>query len=61
MINFLPSEIEPAPSYGAHLESDFIKGMGKRDDQLNILIDIEKVVNWQEASNIASMTEKSSQ
>lgn len=56
VINFLPSEIEPPPNYGTHLDAQFIVGMGKKDNFLNILVDIEKVISEQEASNISALS-----
>jgi purine-binding chemotaxis protein CheW len=45
-----PSEIEPAPRIGTKLKTDFIKGMGKRDDRFIILLDIDKVFSSEELS-----------
>ena len=36
-------QIEPAPKIGTRLNTDFIQGMGKRDDQFIIILDIDKV------------------
>lgn len=38
-----PDQIEPAPHIGTRLKSDFIKGMGKRDGNFIIILDIDKV------------------
>jgi purine-binding chemotaxis protein CheW len=38
-----PEHIEPAPRIGTHLRTEFIKGMGKREDQFVILLDIDKI------------------
>ncbi len=43
-----PQNIEPAPKIGTRLRTDFIKGMGKRDDSFIIILDIDKVFNSQE-------------
>ena len=45
-----PLEIEPAPRIGTKLKTDFIKGMGKRDDKFIILLDIDKVFSSEELS-----------
>ena len=37
------SSIAPAPRIGTKLRTDFIKGMGKQQDQFVILLDIDKV------------------
>ena len=38
-----PEHIEPAPKIGMRLNTEFIKGMGKRDDRFIIILDIDKV------------------
>jgi purine-binding chemotaxis protein CheW len=38
-----PDQIEPAPKIGTQLKTEFIKGMGKRDDHFIIILDIDKV------------------
>ena len=38
-----PSQVEPAPRIGTKLNTDFILGMGKRDDQFVIILDIDRV------------------
>ncbi len=39
------NQIEPAPRLGTRLKTDFIKGMAKRDDKFNIILDIDKVLS----------------
>lgn len=43
-----PSQIEPAPKIGTRLRTEFIKGMGKRDDAFVILLDIDRVFSSDE-------------
>jgi purine-binding chemotaxis protein CheW len=38
-----PEKIEPAPKIGTKLNTDFIKGMGKRDEDFVMILDIDKV------------------
>jgi purine-binding chemotaxis protein CheW len=38
-----PSQIEPAPRIGIRLKTDFIMGMGKREDHFVIILDIDKI------------------
>lgn len=38
-----PAEIEAAPRLGTRLNTDFIKGMGKRNDLFLMLLDIDQV------------------
>jgi purine-binding chemotaxis protein CheW len=39
------NQIEPAPRLGTRLKTDFIKGMAKRDEKFNIILDIDKVLS----------------
>jgi purine-binding chemotaxis protein CheW len=41
-------QIEPAPKIGTRLKTEFIKGMGKRDDEFIIILDIDKVFSTEE-------------
>ncbi len=45
-------DIESAPKIGAQLRTDFIKGMGKRDDKFIILLNIDKVFSNEELSEL---------
>jgi purine-binding chemotaxis protein CheW len=38
-----PEYIEPPPKIGTRLDTDFIRGMGKKNEKFIILIDIDKV------------------
>jgi purine-binding chemotaxis protein CheW len=49
-----PEQIEPAPKVGTKLNTDFIKGMGKRDEQFVILLDIDKVFSADELASVKS-------
>jgi purine-binding chemotaxis protein CheW len=41
-------QIEPAPKIGTRLKTEFIKGMGKRDDEFIIILDIDRVFSTDE-------------
>jgi len=43
-----PEHIEPAPKIGTRLNTAFIKGMGKRDNNFIIILDIDKVFSVDE-------------
>jgi purine-binding chemotaxis protein CheW len=47
-----PQNIEPAPKIGSKLNTEFIKGMGKRDDNFIIILDIDKVFSMEELSEV---------
>ena len=42
------SDIEPAPSFGANIRTEFIAGMGKIDEQFLILLEIDRVFSSEE-------------
>lgn len=48
VIDLEPDQIESAPRIGMRLKTDFIKGMGKRDSQFVIILDIDKVFSAEE-------------
>ena len=41
-------QIEPAPKIGTRLKTDFIQGMGKRDEGFIIILDIDRVFSANE-------------
>jgi purine-binding chemotaxis protein CheW len=43
-------QIEPPPKIGTKLDTDFIKGMGKRDEEFIIILDIDRILTYQELS-----------
>ena len=47
-------QIEPAPKIGTHLRTEFIAGMGKRDERFIIILDTSKVFSSDE---LAELTE----
>lgn len=51
-----PEHIEPAPKIGTRLNTDFIKGIGKRDEEFIMILDIDKVFS---ADEIALVGRKS--
>jgi purine-binding chemotaxis protein CheW len=50
-----PQHIESAPRIGTRLRTDFIKGMGKRDDHFIIILNIDKVFSSEELSIVQNL------
>jgi purine-binding chemotaxis protein CheW len=50
-----PDQIEPAPKIGTGFKTEFIKGMGKRDERFIIILDIDRVFSEDELE-IVDMT-----
>jgi purine-binding chemotaxis protein CheW len=48
VIDLMPDHIEPAPKIGTHLNTEFIKGMGKQNERFIIILDINKVFSAEE-------------
>jgi purine-binding chemotaxis protein CheW len=47
-----PEHIEPAPKIGTRLNTEFIKGMGKRDNNFIIILNIDKVFSSGDLSRV---------
>ena len=43
VIDLEPDQIQPAPRIGTQIRTDFIKGMGKRETQFIMILDIDRV------------------
>jgi purine-binding chemotaxis protein CheW len=43
VIDMEPDQIKPAPKIGTQIRTDFIKGMGTRDNQFIMILDIDRV------------------
>ena len=48
VLDLEPEQIEPAPRIGTKLNTDFIRGMGKRDGEFIIILDIDFVFSADE-------------
>jgi purine-binding chemotaxis protein CheW len=58
VLEIADADIEPAPSFGARLRTDFIKGMGKLGEKFVILLNIGKVLSVEELSLILPVLEE---
>jgi purine-binding chemotaxis protein CheW len=47
------AQIEPPPSFGAAVDADFIRGVGKSEERVIFLIDIGRVLSEREAAAMA--------
>ena len=55
VIEIADADIEPAPSFGANLRSDFISGMGKIGEKFVIILDTQKVLSLEELTALVAM------
>lgn len=51
------TEIEGAPSFGAKIRTDFIKGMGKVDGKFVIILDVDKVLSVEDMTMVSRASE----
>lgn len=58
VIELTDSDIAAAPSFGAKIRADFIHGMGKIDDKLMILLDVNHVLSINELSAVTNMVDE---
>jgi purine-binding chemotaxis protein CheW len=52
VIDLEPDQIQPAPRIGTQIRTDFIRGMGKRDAQFVMILDIDRVFSADELSAV---------
>ncbi len=60
VLNLEPDQLEPAPKLGTRLKTEFIKGMGKKNDDFIIIVDIDKVFSVDELVGIQDSEESTS-
>jgi len=53
-----PEQIEPPPRIGIQIKTDFIKGMGKRNDHFIIILDIDKLFTTEELAYASDTKEE---
>jgi purine-binding chemotaxis protein CheW len=54
VIDLEPDQIQPPPKMGTQIRTDFIKGMGRRDAQFIMILDIDRVFSAEELSAVRS-------
>lgn len=57
VLNIDEKQIEPPPSFGSTVNTEFILGMGKIKDSVKILLDIEKVLSADELAIVSQAGE----
>ncbi|MFT7186475.1 MAG: purine-binding chemotaxis protein CheW [Pseudohongiellaceae bacterium] len=61
VIELASSDIAAAPTFGAKIRTDFIQGMGKIDDKLMILLDVNNVLSINELSSVTNIVDELNQ
>jgi len=57
VLDIAAADIEPAPSFGMRIRTDFIQGMGKVDGRLLVLLDIGQVLSAEDIELLDSARE----
>ncbi len=52
VLDLEPDQIEPPPRIGTKLRTEFIRGMGKHNEEFIIILDIDKVFSAEEISAV---------
>jgi purine-binding chemotaxis protein CheW len=58
VIDLEPEQIQPAPRIGTQIKTDFIKGMGKRDTQFIMILDIDRVFSSGELAAVRGQAQE---
>lgn len=58
VLDIQSNNIEPPPSFGTEVNIEYILGMGKVDDEVKILLDIEKVLSSDELTLVENIRTK---
>jgi purine-binding chemotaxis protein CheW len=61
VLDVAAGSIEPAPDFGAAVDTAFILGMGKIGKGVKILLDIDKVLTGEERAHLAEVAEAAAQ
>ncbi|KMQ50547.1 Positive regulator of CheA protein activity (CheW) [Chitinispirillum alkaliphilum] len=57
VLDIKADQIEPSPSFGASLDTEFIMGMGKAAQKVVMLLDVDKVLSKREVETVAQTSE----
>lgn len=57
VVDFTDEQIDRTPSFGVRLNTEFIRGIGKTDDQVTVLMDIEHVLTDTELMTLAQLNQ----
>jgi purine-binding chemotaxis protein CheW len=55
VIDLEPDQIQPAPRIGTHIRTDFIKGMGKRENLFVMILDIDRVFSAEDLTAVRTL------
>lgn len=53
VLDIMEKDIDPSPTFGSTIKTDFILGMGKVKGKIKILLDIDRVLSTEELESVA--------
>jgi len=56
VIDIPANQIEPAPTFGSSVRTDFIEGIGKVNDQFVIILDVARTFSMDELAMLEGMS-----
>lgn len=56
VLEITTSDIEPPPSFGSRIRTDFISGMGKVNGRFVVLLNVDQILSLQEVSVLSTLT-----
>jgi len=56
VLDISDTEIEDVPSFGTDVSTDYLLGLGNTNDKVRLLLDIDKILSSDEASEIQAAT-----
>lgn len=57
VLDLEPDQIQPPPRIGTEINTDFILGMGKREDDLVMVLDIDRVFSMEQLTAVRTIDE----
>jgi purine-binding chemotaxis protein CheW len=57
VLDIPPQQIEPPPTFGTRIRTDFIQGMGNVNSRFVILLDVKQVLSLDELAEIAEQVD----
>lgn len=57
VLDLRADEIEPAPSFGGNIRTDFIEGMGKLDNEFIIVLNLDEIISMDDMHSLSHVQE----
>lgn len=57
VIDIKPAEIDPAPSFGGSIRTDFLRGMGKVGEKFLVLLNVDRVISLEDIKTMQQATQ----